>query len=195
MWLIVGLGNPGPKYNRTPHNLGFDTVDLLAQRHELRWTEQARFKSYVAAGSTMGIKIFLMKPITYMNLSGEAVQPFAAFYKIPPEKIVVICDDVNLPFGKIRLRERGTHGGHNGLRSIGERLATDDYPRLRIGCAPLFPAKDLAGYVLSPMAGDAWETSRLAVEVASDCLESVLSEGPSKAMSLYNSWSPTQEEA
>jgi PTH1 family peptidyl-tRNA hydrolase len=193
MWLIVGLGNPGPKYNRTPHNLGYDTVDLLAQRHELRWSEQARFKSYVAAGSTMGFKIFLMKPVTYMNLSGDAVQPFAAFYKIPPENVLVICDDVNLPYGKIRLRERGSHGGHNGLRNIAERFSTDEYPRLRIGCAPEHPVRDLAAYVLSPMYGDDWESSRLSVEVAADCVESVLSDGALKAMSLYNSWSGEKE--
>lgn len=188
MWLIVGLGNPGAKYLRTPHNLGFDCVDLLAQRLDARWQEQSKFQSYAAGGSLAGERVFLLKPVTYMNLSGNAVQPFADYYKIELPRIVVVCDDVALPYGRIRLRQRGSHGGHNGLRDLVNRFASEDFARLRIGCQPNHPVRDLAGYVLGPMTGEAWDLSRLSIEVAADCVETILTEGFGRAMSRYNAW-------
>jgi PTH1 family peptidyl-tRNA hydrolase len=142
----------------------------------------------MAEGSLAGRKVALMKPVTYMNRSGGAILPFAQYYKVPLERVVVVCDDVNLPFGRIRLRLGGSHGGHNGLRDIIEGSGTDQFPRLRIGCAPMRPARDLAGYVLSPMWGEGLELSELAVEVAGDCVEMGILEGLHKAMSVFNSW-------
>lgn len=188
MWLIAGLGNPGAKYNRTPHNLGYSVVDLLVERHGLRWQSLSKWPTMAAGGGFQGEKLFFLKPLTYMNRSADAVGPFAEFYKIPPRNLLVVCDDVNLPFGKIRLRESGSHGGHNGLRDLIQNLGTDEFCRLRIGCAPMRPVDDLAKYVLSPMWGDGQELAELAVEVAGDCVETVLSEGAPKAMARYNGW-------
>ncbi|MDK2972353.1 MAG: peptidyl-tRNA hydrolase, family [Candidatus Sumerlaeota bacterium] len=194
MWLIAGLGNPGSRYERTPHNLGYEVADTLVRRHGLRWEDSRRFKSFAAAGSFNGEKIYFLKPITYMNLSGDAVQPFADFYKIPPANVLVACDDVNLPYGRIRLRERGSDGGQKGLRNIIQRLGTDAFCRLRIGCAPERPVGDLAGYVLSPIWGEGVELARLAVEAAADCIEDVLAKGPQKTMSVWNAWSARPED-
>lgn len=188
-WLIVGLGNPGSRYAGTPHNLGFDVVDVLVGRHGLQWTDQKRFKCVAAAGSLEEDKIFLLKPMTYMNVSGEAVQPFAAYFKVPTERIVVVCDDVALPWGKIRLRERGSAGGHNGLKDLIGRLGSEAFPRLRIGCAPIRKPRDMSSYVLSPMWGEARELADHAVEAAADCIEEVLEKGCAKAMSRWNAWS------
>ncbi|MBX3730352.1 MAG: aminoacyl-tRNA hydrolase [Candidatus Sumerlaeia bacterium] len=192
-WLIAGLGNPGKKFNRTPHNLGYEVADLIVRRHGLAWEESRRFKSFAAAGSCDGGKLYLLKPITYMNLSGDAVQPFADYYKIPTDRVLVVCDDANLPFGKIRLRERGSDGGQKGLRHILERLGTDAVCRLRLGCAPTRPARDLTSYVLSPMWGEAAELADLAVQAAADCVEDVLAKGALKAMSVWNAWDATKQ--
>ncbi len=189
MWLIVGLGNPGPKYDRTPHNLGFEVVDELVRRHGLSWQDARRFQSVMAAGAFKGEKLYFQKPLTYMNVSGNAIQPVAAYYKIEPENILVVCDDVNLPHGRIRLRMNGSHGGHNGLRDLISRLGTPNFARLRIGCQPNHPVGDLAGYVLAPMRGERRETAVFSVGAAADCIESVLADGPEKAMSVWNAWS------
>ena len=189
MWLIAGLGNPGAKYNRTPHNMGYDVVDILAQRHGLRWQSLSKWPLLAAGGDFQGEKLYFIKPLTYMNLSANAVAPFADYYKIPPRNILVVCDDVNLPYGKIRLRESGSHGGHNGLRDLIQKLGTESFPRLRIGCAPPRPVHDLAQYVLSPMWGEGLELAQPAIDVAADCVEAVLSDGAIKAMAQYNGWS------
>ena len=195
MWLFVGLGNPGSRYDRTPHNLGFDVVDLLVERHGLAWQDTRRFKCVAAAGSFQGEKIFFMKPMTYMNISGDAAQPFADYYKIPNENILAITDDVNLPWGKIRLRAKGSAGGHNGLKSLIQRLGGDDFPRLRLGCQPEGPSGDMKSYVLSPVWGDAAELAPIVREKAADCIESILEDGFSKTMAVYNGWDARKENA
>ncbi|MCB2157026.1 aminoacyl-tRNA hydrolase [bacterium] len=189
MWLIAGLGNPGAKYNRTPHNLGYEVVDLLVRRHGLRWQNLSKWPAMIAGGNFDGDKLYFMKPLTYMNRSADAVRPFADYYKIPTKNCLAVCDDVNLPFGKIRLRESGSHGGHNGLRDLIQNLGTQDFPRLRIGCAPMKPVHDLAAYVLGSMWGEGLELAELAIEVSADCIETVLSDGTIKAMARYNGWS------
>jgi PTH1 family peptidyl-tRNA hydrolase len=149
--IIVGLGNPGREYLRTRHNLGFWVVDLLAQKLEAQWGK-AKFKSELAETQHAGWNLILAKPITYMNLSGEAVQLLTAYYQVPFEDLLIICDDIALPLGKIRLRKSGGAGGHHGLESIIEALGTQAFPRLRLGIKPLegdLP-QDLAEFVLSP---------------------------------------------
>lgn len=193
MWLIAGLGNPGSKYENTPHNLGFECVDELVRRHRLSWQEARRFQAVMASGSFKGEKLYFLKPMTFMNLSGGAIQPAAAYYQIPVENILVVCDEVQLPYGRIRLRTEGSHGGHNGLRDIVQRLGGNNFPRLRIGCQAPHPVADMAGYVLGPLHGEKRALAALAVEAAADCIESVIADGPQKAMSIYNAWKPAGE--
>lgn len=192
-WVIAGLGNPGAKYDRTPHNLGYEVVDLLARRHGLEWAASRKWPCLAAAGSFRGEKLYFVKPTTYMNLSGDAVQPFADYYNVVAERVLVVCDDVNLPYGRLRLRARGTDGGQKGLRHILGRLGTNDVPRLRLGCAPPRQPRDLASYVLSPIWGDAVEVAAIVVEVAADCVETVISEGVDPAMTRYNGWTVEEE--
>lgn len=194
MWLIAGLGNPGTKYTNTPHNLGYEVVDRLVARHGLAWQDVRKFSAVAAAGAYNGEKLYLLKPMTFMNLSGGSVQPFAAYYKVPVDRILVVCDDVALPWGTIRLRERGSHGGHNGLRDIESRLGSNDYPRLRMGCAPRTRRGDLAAYVLGKMTAAEREVADIEVEAGTDCIEMVLSEGAAKAMSIWNAWSAVEKE-
>lgn len=132
MKIVVGLGNPGRKYEGTRHNVGFDVIDRLAASPTASMFSQ-RFQSQVAEVREGDDKVLLVKPETFMNLSGIAVRQFVDFYRTPLEDVLVVCDDVNLPIGKLRFRARGTHGGHNGLRDIQSHLGTTDYPRLRIG--------------------------------------------------------------
>jgi len=188
MWLIAGLGNPGSKYENTPHNLGFECVDEFVRRHRLSWQDARRFQGVAAAGSHGGEQVYLLKPTTFMNLSGGSIQPFAAYYQIPVENIIVVCDEVQLPYGRIRLRMDGSHGGHNGLRDIVQRLGGTNFPRLRIGCQAPHPVADMADYVLGPLRGEKRELATLAVGAAADCIESVLADGPQKAMSVWNAW-------
>src|SRR5262245_26389202 len=132
MKVVVGLGNPGSKYAGTRHNVGFEVVDLLAQSpHASRF--QSRFQAQVAELVEGPDKLLLVKPETFMNLSGRAVRQVLDFYQLPRESLLVVCDDINLPLGKLRVRARGTHGGHNGLRDIQNHLGTTEYCRLRIG--------------------------------------------------------------
>jgi PTH1 family peptidyl-tRNA hydrolase len=165
------------------------------RRHHLDWTPQSRFKAIVAAGSFNGEKVFFLKPVTYMNVSGDAVQPFAAFYNIAPSRVLVVCDDVNLPWGKVRVRSGGSDGGQKGLRDIIQRLGTQEIPRLRLGCAPERPGGDLATYVLSPIWGEARTVVELVRETAADCVETVVSEGLIPAMTKFNGWDAFPKEA
>jgi peptidyl-tRNA hydrolase, PTH1 family len=132
MKVIVGLGNPGPKYRHTRHNVGFDVIDYLAQGRGVS-AFRSRFQGQLAEMKEDGLQILLLKPETFMNLSGNSVRELAAFYKMFVEEILVVCDDINLPLGKLRMRAKGSHGGHNGLRNIQEQLGTVEYARLRIG--------------------------------------------------------------
>ena len=131
-WLIVGLGNPGEKYENTRHNVGFQVIDELAERQG-KPVQRLKFKALTGLLTIGGEKALVMKPVTYMNLSGEAVRPAADFYKLPPERILVISDDVALAAGRLRIRAKGSAGGHNGLKSIIQHLGTDQFPRIRVG--------------------------------------------------------------
>ncbi len=185
-WILVFLGNPGQKYAGSRHNVGFMTAQALEKRLGVR-IDRLRFKALTAQATLGGEKVFLMKPQTYMNLSGDAVQPAAAFYKIPPERVLVVSDDVSLPVGKLRVRASGSAGGHNGLKSIIARLGTDAFPRVKIGVgAP--PNEDfvLADWVLSGFHGQDADLIAAATERAADALETILSEGVERAMNRYN---------
>ena len=147
-WLIVGLGNPGEKYENTRHNVGFQVIDELAERQG-RPVQRLKFKALTGLLTIGGEKALVMKPVTYMNLSGEAVRPAADFYKLPPERILVISDDVALAAGRLRIRAKGSAGGHNGLKSIIQHLGTDQFPRIRVGVGEKpHPDYDLADWVL-----------------------------------------------
>ncbi len=187
MKLIVGLGNPGRRYERTPHNVGFDVVDHLAQRHGAQWALASRFEAALAEASIVGQRVVLMKPLTYMNLSGRAVQTYLAKNGGEPGDILVICDDVNLPLGQLRLRLSGSHGGHKGLLSIIQSLGTLDFPRLRIGVRPAeIPTEGWIEYVLSRFSPEAWDVIERAEQEAADAVEIALERGLEAAMNRFN---------
>ncbi len=189
MWLVAGLGNPGGAYERTPHNLGFDVVDAVAARRGHAWKVQTRFQAIVAEGGSGDDRLFLMKPLTYMNLSGEAVVAFMHFYKVEVARLLVVCDDVALPMGRLRLRTEGSDGGHKGLRSIEQCLGTDAYARLRIGIEPTgAKMRDLKSFVLQKMFGEYLLDARHMVEISADCVEAVLSGGFVKAANTFNGY-------
>lgn len=184
MRLIVGLGNPGREYEASRHNVGFRCLDELAARHHIDLSRRA-FKSLVGSGDIAGERVILAKPQTYMNLSGEAVAPLARYYGIPLEHLLVIYDDMDLPLGRIRLRERGSSGGHNGLNSIIAHVGSDQFPRLRIGIGrPLrATARD---FVLSRFDKEEEAIAEESVKRAADAVEMVLREGIAAAMNTFN---------
>lgn len=186
MWIIAGLGNPGDRFEATPHNMGFDVVRLFADRQGWSWKLSNKVKGEVCEGEFRGEPLRMVMPLTYMNLSGEAIGPLASWYKVPPERILVISDDTEIPWGRVRLRPKGSHGGHNGLRSIIQHLGTDAFPRLRIGCAPVGWRGDLAAYVLAKLRGDALDLEEHMVEIATDAVETLLTQGVDKAMTRFN---------
>ena len=185
-WLVVGLGNPGLNYARTRHNVGFRAVDALAEKLGVK-IDRARFRGLTAQASAGGEKLLLLKPQTFMNLSGEAVGEAARFYKLPPERVLVISDDVSLPVGKLRIRKGGSAGGHNGLKSIIQHLGTDQFPRIKVGVGQKpHPDYDMADWVLSKFAGEDLKTITEAIRKAADAVECLIQEGPDKAMNRFN---------
>ena len=184
--LVVGLGNPGEKYENTRHNVGFLTVDELAERARVP-VQKLKHRALTNTLEVGGVKVLLMKPVTYMNLSGEAVGEAARFYKIPPERVLVISDDVSLPLGKLRIRKGGSAGGHNGLKSIIQHLGTDQFPRIKVGVGQKpHPDYDMADWVLSKFAGEDLKTITEAIRKAADAVECLIQEGPDKAMNRFN---------
>lgn len=183
--MLVGLGNPGPRYRGTYHNIGFEVVDELARRH------QVRFGTSPADALTARIRgpagdVLLVKPLTFMNLSGRAVGELQRFYKIELADLLVILDDVNLPPGRLRLRGRGSAGGHNGLQSIIDSLGTDAFPRLRVGVGRGDPRRDLASHVLAPVAPEEADRLREAARRAADAAETFVTAGLQEAMNRFN---------
>lgn len=189
--LIVGLGNPGAEYAGTRHNVGFEVIEVLARRHGIPLTARRNllprrnFKAVYSEGSLVGQRAILARPMTYMNLSGEAVAALAHFYKIAPQDILVILDDVAIPLGQIRLRYKGSAGGHNGLSDILARLHTQEVPRLRIGVGAAKPG-DMIGHVLSRFRKEELPTIQAAYETAADAIECALTEGFEMAMNRFN---------
>lgn len=156
-YLIVGLGNPGDTYARTRHNIGWLFIDALATELGTELSLKKNLDSYVGQGQWSGFRFWLAKPTTYMNLSGKAVQGLLHFYKISPEHLWVACDDVQLPFGKMRFRSKGSSGGQNGLQSIIQSIGTSDFARLRLGIGPLPPRRPMKDFVLDRFPAEEWE--------------------------------------
>ena len=185
-WLLVCLGNPGDQYENTRHNVGFMVADELAERAKAP-IQKLKFKALTNVFTISGEKVLVMKPVTYMNLSGEAVRPAADFYKIPPEHIIVISDDTALDVGKLRIRKSGSAGGHNGLKSIIQHLGTDQFPRIRVGVGKKpHPDYDLADWVLGKFQGEDRKAIAAAVERCADAVECYIKEGPDRAMNKFN---------
>lgn len=185
MRLIVGLGNPGPRYERNRHNIGFQVVDVLAAAHRLSF-DTLQFKARVVDGRLDGQRLLLAKPQTYMNGSGEAVQPLAAYYKVEPPEILVIFDDLDLPTGKLRFRPFGGAGGHNGMKSIIQRLGTDQFPRLRIGIDRPPGRMDPADYVLQDFTAPEEEVMVQVRDRAAAAIRAWLTVGLAAAMNQFN---------
>ena len=184
-WLIVGLGNPGDKYEGTRHNVGF-MADELGERGRFP-IQRLKYKALTNTAAIGGQGALVMKPTTYMNLSGEAVGEAAKFYKIAPDRVLVISDDVDLPLGKLRIRTGGSAGGHNGLKSIIQHLGSDQFPRLKVGVGEKpHPGYDMADWVLSRFQGEDRKVMDEAVKRAADAVECFLRDGPQKAMNRYN---------
>lgn len=184
-FIVVGLGNPGPRYASNRHNAGFQCVDLLARAHGLTFA-RLQHRARVATGAIAGRRVVLAKPLTYMNLSGRAVGPLVRWYKVPLDQLMVIYDDLDLPLGTIRLRPGGGSGGHKGLRSIITALGHDDFPRLRIGIGRPPAGWDPADYVLSDFTSDELPVFRNAAETAVQAVECWLTDGLDTAMNRFN---------
>ncbi len=185
-WLIVGLGNPGAQYEGTRHNVGFLVADELADRGNFP-IQRLRFHALTSTAAVGGQGVLVMKPVTYMNLSGEAAGEAARFYKLPPERVLVVSDDVDLPLGRLRIRKGGSAGGHNGLKSVIQHLGSDQFPRLRVGVGGKpRPDYDMADWVLSKLTGEDKKVMDGAVRRAADAVECLLREGIDRAMNQYN---------
>ena len=185
-WLLVCLGNPGDPYENTRHNVGFQVADEIAARKDVP-VQRLKFRALTNTVELGGAKVLLMKPVTYMNLSGEAAQEAAAFYKVPPERVLVVSDDVALPPGRLRIRKGGSAGGHNGLKNLIQHLGTDQFPRVRVGVGEKpHPDYDMADWVLGKLQGEDKKAVDAAVKRAADAVECLIREGPDRAMSRYN---------
>ena len=185
-WIVVFLGNPGPKFAGTRHNAGFMTADKCEKATGAKIIK-ARFKALTAQTKVGGQSVLLMKPQTFMNLSGDAVIEAAKFYKVPAERVLVVSDDISLPTGKLRIRTKGSAGGHNGLKSIIARLGTEAFPRVKIGVgAPPHPDYDMADWVLGTFKNQDAEDMDAATARAWDAAVCYITEGPEKAMDRFN---------
>jgi peptidyl-tRNA hydrolase, PTH1 family len=186
--LIVGLGNPEPKYDKTRHNIGFEAVDAIVESWRFSWQQNRRFQGVFAEGNAPGgSKVRLLKPLTYMNRSGQSVQSVVDWYKIPAQSILVIYDDMDLPLGKLRLRLSGSAGGHNGMKSIISHLGNNDrFPRLRIGIGKSDANKETISHVLGKFTRQETQVMSDVLKLVTDAIELSLTEGVEKAMSIYN---------
>lgn len=185
--LIVGLGNPEPKYDRTRHNIGFEVIDELAKVWGISLSENRRFNALAGEGRSPFGKIYLLKPLTYMNRSGQAIRAAIDWYKLPPESVLTIYDDMDLPLGRLRLRESGSAGGHNGMKSTIAHLGTQTFPRLRLGIGrPRAVSGETVSHVLGKFAPDEAPTVRDLLRLSVETIERSLKDGVPKAASLYN---------
>ena len=184
--IIVGLGNPGRRYTGTRHNIGFDIIDALAKKHKIK-VKSLRHKSLVGKGIICGHPVYLLKPLTYMNLSGEAVHRIVKHCREnEKERLIVVADDINLEPGRIRIRAKGSDGGHKGLKSIIAQLGHQTFIRMRIGVGSAPPGEDVVGHVLGGFTGADGKTMRECIERAVSAVECIIAEGVDSAMNKYN---------
>jgi len=187
LYLVAGLGNPGSEYARTRHNAGFLAVERFGQKFSAEWKVQSKFHSRLARIEVGGRKVILCEPHTYMNASGEAIVPLAAYYKVTPGRLLVVVDDADLPFGQIRMRGEGSSGGHHGLESIEEHLGTRQFARLRVGIGRTERAlREITGHVLGRFSSDETELLGKVLERCVSQIECYLTHGIQKAMSQFN---------
>ena len=186
MYIIVGLGHPDKKYMNTRHNIGFDVIDAIAEKNDIVVGEK-KHKAVIGKGIVAGQKAVLVKPLTYMNLSGESVRSVIDFYKVDEKsELIVISDDVSLDMGQIRIRKRGSDGGHNGLKNIIMHLGHDVFIRVRMGVGEKPPRMDLADYVLGHFSAKEREVMNEGARTATIAIETIIAEGPDAAMNRYN---------
>lgn len=185
MIVIAGLGNPGSKYSETRHNVGFDVVDRLAQSNDIR-VNKLKFKALIGEGFIGTERVLLVKPSTYMNNSGQSIREIMEFYKLPPENLLVVVDDIDIEFATIRLKKKGSAGSHNGLKSIIYQIQADDFPRIKVGIGKKPTYYDLADFVLSKFSSDERKLIDQAIKKASDAAEEFVKSGIDKAMNEFN---------
>ncbi len=186
MYLIAGLGNPGSQYDMTRHNIGFEVIDYIASEYNTS-IKKLKFKGLYGEASIGGEKVLLLKPQTYMNLSGESIREFVAFFKIPIENVIIISDDINLEAGRLRIRTKGSAGGHNGLKSIIYQLNSEDFPRIRVGVdGALRERMELADFVLARFQKDEIPILEESIKRAKLAVEEIILRGVESAMNKYN---------
>ncbi|MDE5863380.1 MAG: aminoacyl-tRNA hydrolase [Lachnospiraceae bacterium] len=185
MKLIVGLGNPTVKYDKTRHNVGFEVIDRLVDKYNIP-LDVSKHKGIYGKGKIEGLTVILLKPMTYMNLSGESIREVANYYKILPEDIIVIYDDINLDVGRLRIREKGSAGGHNGIKNIISQLGTEEFPRIRIGVGMKPPKMELVDYVLSRFSQEEQSLMDQGYERACEALKLLLADDIPAAMNQFN---------
>lgn len=190
--MIVGLGNPGPQFELTPHNLGFLTVDRLAERHNIRITRKESM-ALVGSGRIGQVPAVLAKPQTFMNLSGQAVKSLLVREEIPLSRLLLIYDELALPWMNLRVRPKGSSAGHNGVKSVIADCGSDEFPRLRLGIHPGHPVADGANFVLAPMGKAQRKELDELLDIASEAAESIIAEGVEQAMTKYNRRAQGQE--
>lgn len=183
MFLIVGLGNPGSQYEDTRHNIGFKVVDNIAKEYNIEINRQ-KFKGVCGEGFINGEKVILLKPTTYMNLSGESVREVVDFYKLSNDDVLVIYDDISLDVGRLRIREKGSAGGHNGIKSIIAHLGTDIFPRIKVGVGQ--PNVDLVNYVLGKFTKEEMEVLNESIDASTKAAKEIISNDVKTAMNIYN---------
>ena len=189
-WLIVGLGNPGKEYERTRHNAGWRAIDLLGKKLGCK-IDKAKFQGLYGQTTYNGVKLLLLKPLTYMNLSGRSVLQLSAYFHVPPQRIIVLFDDISLEPGRLRIRADGSAGGHNGIKSIISEIGSQDFPRVKIGVgAKAHPEQDLADWVLSSFSAAEEKALTSALERAADAALCIIEHGIPEAANRYNGSKP-----
>ena len=185
-WLVVGLGNPGKEYENTRHNCGFMAIDILAKKLSCK-VDKGKFQGLYGQTTHAGNKLLLLKPLTYMNLSGRSVLQLSAYFHIPPQRIIVIFDDISLQVGRLRIRSDGSAGGHNGIKSIISELGAQDFPRVKVGIGgKAHPEQDLADHVLSTFSASEQKMLQPALERAADAALCIIEHGTGEAANRYN---------
>lgn len=186
MKLIVGLGNPGKEYDNTRHNIGFAVVDYMAKKYNVE-INRVKFKGIYGETNINGEKVIFLKPTTYMNLSGESINEVIKFYKLEKEDIIVIYDDISLPVGKLRIRDKGSAGGHNGIKSIIQNLGVDIFPRVKVGVGQ--PEHDLISHVLGKFCNEQVELLSKVIPAATEAVETIIKYDAKVAMNKFNGFS------